>query len=410
MTGPAAPHFRTWQAQRGAWAFPVDRAEAARFHVPGEGWKWDLGSQSYNVHVGHAHPHVLDALRRAVERAVLTAGPNADVPERTALADRLRRLSGMDRVFFALGGAEAMENAVKIAMLATGRDRVLARRRSYHGATLAMLGVAGDPRRAPFAAGGGPWIDDPYPPRPPSEDRPSDWVEALEAAVDEAGPDRVAAVVLEGLTGTNGLQIPPPDFWPAARALADRHGFLLVADEVFSGLGRTGRLFGFEHFGGRPDVIVLGKGLTSGYAPLSAALVSGPVAAHFDDHVLYCGLTHYGSPIGCAAAAACLDVIEREGLVERAARLGTDLLGRLAALARTRPSIRDVRGRGLQIGIELDGPAAAVGRGLWAHGYFVPAKGPMLYVCPPLVIEAEALAGFVEALAAVLDAPGGKTP
>lgn len=402
MTG-GVPLFRTWQAQRTARAYPVDRAEGARIHVPGHGWKWDLSSQSYNVNVGHGRREILEAMRRALDGTVLTAGPNVDLPLRHALAERLRALAGMDRVFFGLGGAEAVENAVKIAMLVTGRRRVVARRRSYHGATLATLAFSGDPRREPFADGAGAWIDDPYPPRPPAEGRPSDWAEHLEAAVERAGPGEVAAIVLEGLTGTNGVQIPPPDFWPAARALCDRHGIVLVADEVFSGLGRTGRRFGFEHFGGAPDAIVLGKGLTSGYAPLSAVLVSRRLAEHFDDAVLYCGLTHYASPIGCAAAAACLDVIEAEGLVDRAARLGEGLLAALGDLARARTSIADVRGRGLQIGIELRRPAAGVAAALWDAGFSVPAKGTMLYVCPPLTVPAEALEAFVPALARALD-------
>ncbi|RMG97896.1 MAG: aspartate aminotransferase family protein [Deltaproteobacteria bacterium] len=403
MTEPDAPLFRTWQAQRGARTMVIDRAENARIHVPGEGWKWDMASQSYNVNVGHGRREVIEAMGRALDAAVLTAGPNVDLPERNILAERLRSMAGMDRVFFALSGAEAVENALKIAMLVTGRRKVVARRHSYHGATLSTLAVAGDPRREPFWEGvAGTWIDDPYPPRMPDGGRPSDWVESLEAALAAEGPERVAAVVLEGLTGTNGVQIPPPDFWPKARELADRHGFLLVADEVFSGLGRTGRTFGFEHFGGAPDLIVLGKGLTSGYAPLSAVLVSAPVARHFDDEVLWCGLTHYASPIGCAAALACLDLIEGDGLVGRAKTLGKALIDVLADLAKHDDRIADVRGRGLQIGIELACPAESVSRALWNEGYFVPAKRHMLYVCPPLTVEAAALEAFPEVLARAL--------
>ncbi len=402
----AAPSqvLRTWSAQREAHVFTIDRAEGARVHVPGHGWVWDFKSQVFNVNVGHAHPRVLARMAAQLEH-VCCAGPNVDLPIRHELARRLLAHAGMGRAFFALGGAEAMENAVKMAMLATGRSQVLARRRSYHGASLGMLSIGGDERRAPFVERlcEGLWIDDPYPPRAPRPGAPSDWVESLHARVAEVGPERVAAIVLEGLTGTNGVQEPPADFWPEVRRLCDAHGIVLIDDEVFTGLGRTGKMFAWEHWGVRPDMIVLGKGLACGYAPLSAVLVREDIARHFDEHVLMCGLTGYASPIGCAAAAGCLDAIEGEDLVARAERMGTVLRERLLDLARRAPAIRDVRGRGLLLAVALDGPAAPVARAMWDARVLVASRGELIFLCPPLVVDE---AGIEAALAALAGALG----
>jgi taurine--2-oxoglutarate transaminase len=191
----------------------------------------------------------------------------------------------LEKAFFATGGSEAVENAIKIARLVTGRSKIVTRRSSYHGATLAVLGVAGDARKLPFARDLAPayHIEDPYP--VPCRE-PSAWVASLVALIDREDPATIAAILLEGFTGTNGMQHPPADFWPRVRALCDQHGILLIDDEIFSGFGRTGKWFAREHWGVRADMMVLGKGLTSGYAPLSASMVSPAIARHFDDHKL----------------------------------------------------------------------------------------------------------------------------
>ena len=405
--GALAPSqvLRTWSAQGRAHTFAIDRARGARIHVPGHGWVWDFKSQVFNVNVGHAHPRVLARMETQLAQ-VCCAGPNVDLPIRQELARRLLAHAGLGRAFFALGGAEAMENAVKMAMLITGRSQVLARRHAYHGASLGMLQIAGDVRREPFAGrlGSGLWIDDPYPPRAPRAGAPSDWVESLRARLEQVGPENVAAIVLEGLTGTNGVQEPPADFWPEVRRLCDAHGIVLIDDEVFSGLGRTGKMFAWQHWGVRPDMVVLGKGLACGYAPLSAVLVREELAAHFDDATLSCGLTGYASPIGCAAAAGCLDAIEEEDLVARAARAGLRLRERLGRLGQATPAIRDVRGRGLLLGVQLDRAAAPVAAAMWDAHVLVASRDDLLFLCPPLTIEDEGLEAAAQALSRALEA------
>jgi taurine--2-oxoglutarate transaminase len=276
----------------------------------------------------------------------------------------------------------------------TGRSKIVTRRASYHGATLAALGVAGDRRKDAFASflPQAHHIDDPYPPRQATPSRASDWVESLEALLTREGPDTIAAILLEGLTGTNGMQIPPVDFWPRVREVCDEHGILLVDDEIFSGFGRTGRWFARDHFGVEPDMMVIGKGLTSGYAPLAGVMVSERIAGHFDDNALPCGLTHYAHPVSCAAAVGSIEVLMRERLPENADVVGKVLEGCLRALAAD-PSfaahVRDVRGLGLMRLVELDRPAAPLAEALWDLGVYAPVRDHTLMLCPPLCITAE---------------------
>jgi taurine--2-oxoglutarate transaminase len=315
--------------------------------------------------------------------------PNAVLPIRAQLGELLAIHTGLVKAFLTTGGSEAVENAIKIARLVTGRSKIVTRRSSYHGATLAVLGIAGDARKAPFAADLAPafHIEDPYPCPPGS---PSQWVRNLEALLQREGPRTVAAILLEGFTGTNGMQHPPADFWPRVRALCDQHGILLIDDEIFTGFGRTGRWFAREHWGVKPDMMVLGKGLTSGYAPLSGVMVSPAIAAHFDEHKLWCGLTQYAHPVSCAAAAAVIEVMEREQLVENAERIGAGLHERLQALARkptTHGAIRDVRGLGLMRALEFDRPVAPLHAILLQRGAYLPFRDNVAFLCPPLCLS-----------------------
>jgi len=382
--------FYTWTAQRHAHPLTVDAAEGARFRTREHGWLWDLESQTYNVNAGHGNKHIQERMIAQI-RELPVAGPNMRLDVREQLAAALAERTGLARAFLASGGAEAVENAIKIARLYTGRSKIVTRRRSYHGATLATLGIGGDPRRAPFAADLPPaiHIDDPYP-VPAGE--PSAWVKSLHDVVEREGPDTIAAIVLEGFTGTNGMQHPPPDFWPAVRAVCDRHGILLVDDEIFSGFGRTGRWFAREHWGVTPDLMVLGKGLTSGYAPLSAVMVSQAVAAHFDDHKLWCGVTHYAHPVGCAAALGAIEVYAEQRLPERADQAGAALAERFKDMSQrpaTRAAVRDARGLGLMRCLELDRPAAPIAARLLERGAYVPYRDNLLFICPPLCLTVE---------------------
>jgi taurine--2-oxoglutarate transaminase len=398
--------FFTWSAQRKVHPFEIVSARGARFEVAGGDWKWDLESQVFNVNAGHGHPHI-GARMAAQCESITAAAPNVVLPVRAELGVALRRLTGLHKAFLTTGGAEAVENAVKIARLVTGRPKVITRRASYHGATLATLALGGDARKAPFARWLAPavHIDDPYPPRAPEKGRASDWVESLEAVLAREGPERVAAVLLEGLTGTNGIQMPPVDFWPRVRALCDAHGILLIDDEVFSGFGRTGRWFAREHWEVPVDLMVIGKGMTSGYAPLAGVMVSERIARHFDDEKLWCGLTHYAHPMCCAAALGSIEVLEREGLVENARRVGEAMTTRLRAIAAApavRGIVRDVRGLGLMQLVELDRPAEAMHARLWERGAYAGVYGTRVMLCPPLCLTAAELDEVMDVVEAAL--------
>lgn len=378
----------TWSAQHRARTFEIVDAERARFEVADKGWVWDLESQVYNVNIGHKHPHVQARMIEQINRLPACA-PNAALPVRAALGERLAAHTKMAKVFLSTGGSEAVENAIKIARLATGRTKIIARRHSYHGATLAVLEIAGDLRKQPFIETMRTplHIRDPFPARAPSPGRPSDWLASARALVQREGGETIAAILLEGFTGTNGMQSPPADFWPGVRKLCDEHGILLIDDEIFAGFGRTGRWFAREHWGVEVDLMTIGKGLTSGYAPLAGVMLSDALARGFDDEVLWCGLTHYAHPVSCAAALGSIEVLEREGLPENADRVGQVFERRFAELVATQPCVVSQRGLGLMRALELDRNAAPVVERAWELGVYLPWRGPLLFACPPLCLR-----------------------
>jgi taurine---2-oxoglutarate transaminase len=379
--------FFTWSVQSDVQGFAIAGGKGARFQLTGGAWVWDFGSQIYNLVAGHGHPRIQERMIAQI-RETPAAHPHALLPIRAEVGELLHRHTGLAKAFLTTGGSEAVENAIKIARLFTKREKVVTRRTSYHGATLAVLGVSGDPRRAPFAGSLGEpyYIEDPWPARPASGGRPSDWLESLQQLVSREGADSIAAILLEGLTGVGGMQTPPDDFWPGVRALCDRHGILLIDDEILSGCGRTGTFWAHQQWGVEPDILVFGKGITSGYAPMAGAIVARRIADHFDDELLCCGLTCFAHPVSCAAAVATLRVLEEERLVENAARLGPVLRTRLAGLAARHTAITEVRGRGLMQGLALARSTRGLGAELWKQGVFAPTTSNMLLFCPPLCI------------------------
>ena len=399
--------FFTWSAQARARTLEIVAAEGARFEIAGKGWVWDLESQVYNVNVGHNHPHVKARMKAQIDQ-LPAAAPNAVLPIRVELGELLARHTTMSKAFLTTGGSEAVENAVKIARLATGRSKVIARASSYHGATLAVLEIAGDPRKQPYAASMRPplHIADPHPAREATATRPSDWLESLHELLAREGGETIAAIVLEGFTGTNGMQHPPADFWPGVRALCDEHGIVLIDDEIFSGFGRTGRWFARDRWGVEVDLMTIGKGLSSGYAPLAGVMVSEALARRFDDEVLWCGLTHYAHPVSCAAAVGSVEVLEREDLPGNAARVGQVFERRFAALVEGHPRVLGQRGLGLMRGLELDRDGAEVVERAWTLGAYLPSRGPMLWLCPPLCLRADEAEQICDLLEQALDAAG----
>lgn len=394
------PYFFTWSAQRTAHPFEIVGGEGAHF-VLADGSRWlDLGSLSYQASLGHGHRRVIEAIKAQADRLLLTT-PSGSFPEKTELAKKLLAhappsFSG-GKVFFTLGGAEATENALKIARLFTGRHKLVSRYRSYHGASMGALTLSGDHRRPPLEPGlvGVTHVLDCYASRLPGGATAVEGggsAEALARTLELEGG--VAAVFLEPVPGANGALVPPAGYWDAVRAACDAEGALLVADCVLDGFGRLGSWYGFEAIGSAaPDLVTLSKGITGGYAPLGAVLVSERVARHFDDHVLYAGLTFYGHPLGVGAALEAVRVYEDAGLVERAARLGEHVRARLEALQdRNAARVPRLRHLGLLSGLELalDPPtytrlkADVEKRRLYVHWN---DRHRTLLLAPPLVIE-----------------------
>jgi taurine--2-oxoglutarate transaminase len=316
----------------------------------------------------------------------------------------------LKKTFFTLGGAEANENAIKIARFYTGRHKILARYRSYHGATHGSIALTGDYRRLAVepAMPGAVHFLDPFCYRCPfgqkRESCKRECISHLEEVIRYEGPDKIAAVIMEGVVGSNGIIVPPDDYWPRVRQICDKYGILLISDEVMSGWGRTGKWFAVDHWGVTPDIITTAKGITSGYVPLGAAIVSEPIAKFFDDKYLYAGLTYSGHALACAAAIATIAVYEEDHLMENAITVGRHLGEALEGLKVRHQSVGDVRYIGLFSAIELvanretkevlaPSVMAEVGKVLRQNGLFTfimaNNMGSIVFVVPPLCITGE---------------------
>lgn len=397
----------------------VDRADGVYFwDVDGTRYI-DFSSQLMNVNIGHGHPKVLGAIRAQMERLQFNYPGTASAIKGEA-ARKLAAITPGDlsKVLFTLGGAEANENAIKIARQVTGRQKIVTRYRSYHGATLGAASASGDPRRLPNEPGiwGIVRVHDPYPYRCPFGYAPEGnlqvYIDHVIQTIEFEGPENVAAVMMEPITGSSGLIIPPDGYWQAIREYTSKHGILLIADEAMTGFGRTGKMFGVEHSGVVPDIMTCAKGLTAGYLPLGAVIVREPIARHFDDHPFVCGLTYSGHPVSCAAALACMEVYEEEGLAARAAEMGQVQSQLLADLAAKHPSVGDVRNIGLFGVVEcvkdratrealspwnkpLSPPMAGVARRIRELGMHTFVRWNWVFCIPPLTItRAELEEGF----------------
>ncbi len=393
--------FFSWSVQAQVDPIPIVRAKGVYFWDAAGKRYLDFASQLVNTNVGHQHPKVVKAIQEQAARLTFAA-PGLATEPRGLLGKKLAEISPGDlkKTLFTLGGAEANENAVKIARFYTGRRKILARYRSYHGATHGAIALTGDYRRIPIgdAMTGVVHILDPYCYRCPfgwtCETCRRECIRHVEEVIEHEGPGEIAAVILEGVTGTNGLIVPPDDYWPRLREICDRHGILLISDEVMSGWGRTGKWFGVDNWNVVPDIITTAKGITSGYVPLGAVIVSEKIARFLDDKYLYAGLTYSGHALACATALATIEVYEEEGIFENVARVGGHLARRLEELKSKYPAVGDVRGIGLFSGIELVKSRAAkepldVGplkSYLFAHGVYVFNFKNVLFVVPPLVI------------------------
>ena len=405
--------FFSWSVQGQVNPIPVTRAEGIYFW-DADGKRYiDFSSQLMNTNIGHQHPKVVRAIQEQAAE-VCFVHPGNTTAARALLGKKLAEVTpgNLKKTFFALGGSEANENAIKIARFYTGRHKILARYRSYHGATHGSIALTGDYRRLavePTMPGGVHFLD-PYCYRCPfgqkKESCARECIKHLEEVIRYEGPDKIAAIIMEGVVGSNGLIVPPDDYWPRVRELCDKYGILLISDEVMSGWGRTGEWFAVDNWKVTPDIITTAKGITSGYAPLGAVIVTDKIAEFFNDKYLYAGLTYNGHALSCAAALATIQVYEDENLLEKARETGKYLGEKLEALKAKHPAVGDVRYIGLFSTLELvqnrDSkdimPAAVmgqVGKYLRDNGLFTfimaNNMGSMVFVVPPLCITKEQL-------------------
>lgn len=403
-----------WSAQSAIDPIPVATAKGACFFTP-EGKRFiDFNSQLMSVNIGHGDTRVIEAIKQQAEKLAY-ANPFMAHEPRARLGKKLAELcpGDIDAFFFTNGGAEANENAIKIARLYTGRSKVLARYRSYHGGTAGAMTLTGDPRR---------WAAEPGIPgvvRFPDfhkwgkkdPETAADALRELAEVVMFEGPQNIAAILVETVVGTNGVLIPPDGYMQGLRELCDRHGIMLICDEVMAGFGRTGRWFAVDHWGVVPDLITMAKGLTASYLPLGAVGMRRKIAQHFDKNVFSAGLTYNSHPMGCAAALATLRVYEEDGLIERAAKMGAVMKRHHDALYQKHPCLGATRNIGLFGILELvssrdpykpftpyNGTAPemqAIARHLRANGLYTFVRWNTIMTNPPLCISEEELAeGF----------------
>ncbi len=417
-------NFWTWSAQGKINPIPITKAQGVYFwDVEGKQYL-DFNSMTMCVNIGHGDTRVIEAIVNQA-RQLTFAAPQMATKPRAVLGKLLTQITppGLDHFLYTLGGADANENAIKLARAVTGRHKILSRYRSYHGATSGATALSGDPRRIiwePNVMPGVVHFLDPYRyrstfhqtnPNISEAEFARDYLNHLEEIIQFEGPETIAAVLLETVTGTNGVIIPPAGYLQGVREICDRFGILFIADEVMSGFGRTGKWFAVDHWNVIPDMITMAKGLTSGYAPLGAVAMKADIADYFKERVYQGGLTYNGHPISLAAAIACIQVMQSDHLVERAAETGQVLADLLTELVDRHPSVGDVRSIGLFGVIELvrsrttKEPMApyngtspemtTLRKYLLDHGLYVYSHWHTLLIIPPLIITPEQLAqGF----------------
>ncbi|GAA0384687.1 aspartate aminotransferase family protein [Streptomyces luteireticuli] len=354
--------FHSWSAQGLIDPLAVAGAEGSYFWDFDGKRYLDFSSQLVNTNIGHQHPKVVAAIQEQAAR-LCTFAPGFAVEARSEAARLIaeRTPGDLNRVFFTNGGAEAVENAVRMARLHTGRPKVLSAYRSYHGATAAAIHLTGDPRRWPSDSGAAGVVHfwAPFLYRSPfhaetEEQECERALRHLEDTIVFEGPATVAAIILETVPGTAGIMVPPPGYLAGVRAICDRYGIVFVLDEVMAGFGRTGRWFAADHWDVVPDLMTFAKGVNSGYVPLGGVAISDEIAATFEKRPYPGGLTYSGHPLACASAVATINAMAEEGIVENAARIGEEVLGPgLRELAERHPSVGEVRGTGVFWALEL---------------------------------------------------------
>ena len=354
--------FHSWSAQDLISPLPIASAQGSYFTDYTGRRYLDFSSQLVNVNIGHQHPRLVAAIAEQAER-LCTIAPAFANDARSEAARLIAELApgSLNKVFFTNGGADAIENAVRLARLHTGRLKVLSTYRSYHGATAGAITVTGDPRRWPSDPGmpgvvhfWGPYLyRSSFHSRNAEEERERALQHLRDTIVFE-GPQTVAAIILETVVGTNGILVPPDGYLTGVRQLCDEFGIVMIADEVMAGFGRCGEWFAIDHWGVTPDLITFAKGVNSGYVPLGGVIIADEIAATFASRPYPGGLTYSGHPLACASAVASINTFKEEGIIENARMLGEDVIGPgLDDLARRHPSVGEVRGLGVFWALEL---------------------------------------------------------
>jgi taurine--2-oxoglutarate transaminase len=407
----------SWSVQDAINPIAVAGAEGRHFWDYDGKRYLDFASQLVNVSIGYGHPRVVAAIKEQAE-TLATIGPPMATESRSRLGKLLAEVTPGDlsMSFFTNGGSEANENAIKLARWYTGRDKIVVRYRSYHGATAGSISLTGDPRRWAAEPGipGVVRMFDPYtyrcPAGHPDPCPVCTGAPHLEEILQYEGAHTVAAVMLETVTGTNGIIVPPDGYLRSIREVCDRHGILLICDEVMAGFGRTGKWFAVDNWNVVPDIITLAKGINSGYVPIGAMVVREPIAEWVRSRYFAGGLTYSGHPLACASAVASIEAFHEEDIVENAAAMGEVFRGELARLQAKHPSIGDVRGLGCFWGLELvknretreplvpfNGtgeaakPVGAMAKRALDQGLYLMTHWNVCMVCPPLTITREEL-------------------
>ena len=419
--------LQSWSRQGNLNPIPVEKAEGI-YYYDFEGNRYtDMASQLVNLNLGYGNKDIADAIKEQVDKYCYI-GPSIASEPRAKLAKMIIDLlpDTFGKVFFTNAGADANENAIKIARMYTGRKKIFSRYRSYHGSSFGAGNLTGEPRRYPLEPGIPGFVKffDPYIYREPIEFQSEEeatryYLAKLREQIIYEGPDSVAAIVMETITGSNGIIIPPKGYLPGVRKICDEFGIVMICDEVMAGWCRTGKMFAFENFDVVPDLVTFAKGVTCGYVQLGGVAVSKEIAAYFDDHLLSCGLTYSGHPLACAAGVACVNYYQKADILGNVTKVGAVLADELEALKEKHPCVGDVRHIGLFSCVELvkdkatkeplvsygkdpDGTMGKIIGLLKERKFMTYSHENMVFVCPPLIITEEQLREELEKLDEVL--------
>lgn len=416
----------TWSVSGNVNPLPVERTDGVYMYTPDGQKILDFNSQLMSVNIGHNHPKVIQALKDQLDRGLTYVYPGTATEPRARLGQLLSEVvpGDINTFFFTLGGSEANENAIKMARHITGRQKILARYRSYHGATATSMQLTGDPRRIANepSVPGIVHVFDPWPYHYSWGETDAEITENnlkyLEETIMYEGPHTIAAMIVETVTGTNGILPPPEGYLEGLRELLSKYDILMICDEVMAGFGRTGKMFAFEHAGIVPDMVTMAKGLTSSYLPLGAVGVSDKIAGFFQDNMYWGGLTYNSHAMCCAAAIASIEVLRDEGLIDNAVEMGKVMRGHMERMKDKHPSVRGFRQIGLFGMMDLQRnskgdrlaeynstsePMTALAAHFKQEGLFTFVRWGSFMCNPPLCINEEQLAEAFEIIDRGLD-------